>query len=260
MRGSNRYIRSLKAGFFRLGDFSHVVTKRILAGATGAAVMAGVALLSAPAIGAPGDLPRAKSRIATAPRAIGAFTPAAADPRLAAALAKAGIGSGNFRFTPTEARRDGNRAITVAVRASGVENGRNAMASAAPASVSMAPIAYNLGAAVGWKRFALSGDLTRVDLGAQPGSRESVDLGVSYVDKRSVARVKATADRPLAGGPRLVEDAKSYSVDVNGTYSLTRNIDLTAGLRYKSDRDRLERIHDERRDSQAVYVGTAFKF
>ena len=232
---------------------------RTLAAIAGAA-LAGVALLAVPAIGAPGDAPRSKARIATAPRAIGAFTPAAADPRLAAALAKAGIGAGNFRFTPTEARRDGNRAITVAVRATGVETGRATLASAAPASVSLAPIAYNLGAAVGWKRFALSGDLTRVDLGAQPGSRESVDLGVAYVGKRSVAQVKATADRPLGSGPRLIEDAKSYSVDVNGTYSLTRNIDLTAGLRYKSDRDRLERFRDERRDSQAVYVGTAFKF
>lgn len=240
--------------------FATVVTTRVMAGLT-VALLGSAALIAVPALGAPESPARAKQRVASAPRAIGAFTPAAADPRLAAALAKAGIGAGNFRFTPTDARRDGNRAITVAVRATraGTDAGRQT-ASAAPASVSMAPIAYNLGAAVGWKRFALSGDLTRVDLGAQPGSRESVDVGVAYVDKRSVARVKATADRPLAGTPRLVEDAKSYSVDVNGTYSLTRNLDLTAGLRYKSDRDRLERSRDERRDSQAVYVGTAFRF
>lgn len=236
-----------------------MITKRVMVATTGAA-LAGAALLAVPAIGAPGDAPREK-RIAAAPRAIGAFTPAAADPRLAAALARAGIGAGNFRFTPTEARRDGNRAITVAVRAGGRGNdtGRS-LASAAPATVSMAPIAYNLGAAVGWKRFALSSDLTRVDLGAQPGSRETVDLGLSYVDKRSVARVKATADRPLPGAPRLIDGAKGYSVDVNGTYSLTRNLDLTAGLQYRTERDRLERLRDERRDSQAVYVGTAFRF
>lgn len=258
MQGSNRYIRDLKLDSTRLRE-ARVSKARTLAMVTGAA-LSGAALLAVPAIGAPGDAPRAKAKIPTAPRAIGAFTPAAADPRLAAALAKAGIGSGNFRFTPTDARREGNRAITVAVRSTGIETGRTGMASAAPAAVSMAPIAYNLGAAVGWKRFALSGDLTRVDLGAQPGSRESVDLGLAYVDKRAVARVKATADRPLAGGPRLVEEPKSYSVDVNGTYSLTRNIDLTAGLRYKTDRDRLERFRDDRRDSQAVYVGTAFKF
>ena len=39
-----------------------------------------------------------------------------------------------------------------------------------------------------------------------------------------------------------------------------RNLDLTAGLRYKSERERLARFNDDRRDSQAVYVGTAFRF
>jgi len=51
----------------------------------------------------------------------------------------------------------------------------------------------------------------------------------------------------------------SYSVDLGGAYSLTRNLDVTAGVRYRSDRDRLTQA-DARRDSQAVYVGTAFRF
>ena len=47
---------------------------------------------------------------------------------------------------------------------------------------------------------------------------------------------------------------------ITGAYSLTRNLDLTAGMRYKSERERLTRREDDRRDSQAVYVGTAFRF
>jgi hypothetical protein len=47
---------------------------------------------------------------------------------------------------------------------------------------------------------------------------------------------------------------------VGGSYSLTRNFDVTAGVRYKTERDRLERLKDDRLDSQAVYVGTAFRF
>jgi hypothetical protein len=35
---------------------------------------------------------------------------------------------------------------------------------------------------------------------------------------------------------------------------------VTAGLRYQSDRERLAQLKDDRRDSQAVYVGTAFRF
>ena len=61
--------------------------------------------------------------------------------------------------------------------------------------------------------------------------------------------------RAIIGG-----DLSSYSLDVGGSYSVTRNLDVTAGVRYKSDRDRLERLRDDRRDSQALYVGTAFRF
>lgn len=237
-----------------------VVARGAIAG-TVAALLAGAALYAVPVAGADGPV-RPKRAVAAAPRAIGAFTPAAADPRLAAALARAGTGTANFRFTPSDTRSDGNRAITVAVRASrtGGETGRLA-AGVAPASLSMTPTAYSLGAAVGWKRFALSGDMTRVDLGAQPGSREAFDLGVSYVGNRASARVKASTDRPLAGSPRIAGgDLSSYSLDVGGSYSVTRNLAVTAGVRYKSEGDRLQRLRDDRRDSQALYVGTAFRF
>jgi hypothetical protein len=58
----------------------------------------------------------------------------------------------------------------------------------------------------------------------------------------------------------LIGDKPSYSMDLGGSYSLTRNLDVTAGLRYRSDRERLAQLKDDRRDSQAVYVGTAFRF
>ena len=48
--------------------------------------------------------------------------------------------------------------------------------------------------------------------------------------------------------------------DSIGCYALTRNLDVTGGVRYKLQRDRLDRFTDNRQDSQAVYVGTAFKF
>jgi hypothetical protein len=35
---------------------------------------------------------------------------------------------------------------------------------------------------------------------------------------------------------------------------------LTGGVRYNVERDRLTALQDNRRDSQAVYIGTAFKF
>ena len=126
-------------------------------------------------------------------------------------------------------------------------------------TVGLTPIAYNLGVALGWKRFAIASDVSRVDLASQPGGREAADLAVSYTGTRFSGRVKAATDRPLADTPRAVTVLPSYSVDLGGAYSLTRNIDVTAGVRYRSDRDRLTQT-DVRRDSQAVYVGTAFRF
>ncbi len=238
-----------------------MVIGRVLAGmVAGVLVTAGVVV--APAFGA-SEQPARVSRH-TAPmavRGLGGFTPAAADPRLAALFARGGVDAGSFRFTPAETRRD-TRAVTVAVRARtnrNVDTGRLAATSVAP-TVGLAPIAYNLGMSVGWKRFAISGDIGHIDMAGMPGSRESADLAVSYSAKRFTGSVKAATDRPLANAPRLVEDAPTYSVDLGGSYSLTRNIDVTAGVRYRSDRERFARMQDDRRDSQAVYLGTAFRF
>ena len=208
-----------------------------------------------------------QQRIAAAKRAtsiasIGTFTPAAADPKLAAVLARSGLGGSAFRFTPADSARTTSRSVTVAVRA---RTARPSAAladrgAAAPAAVTLQPIAYNLGVSVGWKRFAVSGDLSKLDLAGQPGSREAVDLGLTYTGKRASGRIRAGAERPLESAPRLIAADPSYSIDVGGSYSLTRNLDLTAGVRYKSEENRLPQLTDNRRDSQAVYVGTAIRF
>lgn len=193
---------------------------------------------------------------------LGSFTPAAADPKLAAILARTGLPDSGFRFTPSEARGRAGRDVAVAVRGGATRGNRVADrgAAATTPSLSLAPIAYNLGVSVGWKRFTLSGDMTRVELPLEPGSRERTSLGVSYTGKRVSGRVAATADRPIDVTPVLIGDKPSYSIDMAGSYSLTRNLDVTAGVRYQSDRERLPRLTEERRDSQAVYVGTAFRF
>jgi len=240
-----------------------VTNKRIIAGIGAAALVAGSAVV-APAIGAVERAPAHSARRAVAAlRNVDTFTPAAADPRLAAVFARGGLDTGDFRFTPAETKRD-NRAVTVAVRARSnrvakTDQLASAAAAAAP-TVGLAPIAYNLGVAVGWKRFAVAGNVSHVDLASQPGSRESADVAVSYNAKRFSGRLKAAADRPIGNTPVMINDVPTYSVDVGGSYSLTRNLDVTAGLRYRSDRERLTRVDDDRRDSQAVYVGTAFRF
>ncbi len=224
----------------------------------------GVAALSAvPAIGAASDRLLAGRAVASAMRGgIGTFTPAAGDPKLAAALARSGITSSGFRFTPAASADGRSRAVTVAVRARSVTRGVAAdrLSPGESTSIGIAPVAYSLGAGVGWKRFALTGDVQKVDTGVVPGGREGVDVGVSYNASKWSTRVQVAADRPLGTVPRIITGGESVSVDLGGSYRLTRNLDVTAGLRYKSERDRLQTVPDTRLDSQAVYIGTAFRF
>ncbi len=244
---------------------SEVSLARWMSGiAVGSLVALGIAV--APALGAsdapaPRIIPRHSAQMV---RGLGSFTPASADPRLAAMFARGGLDTSGFRFTPSDTRREGSRAVTVAVQARSVRGviARADRASPIPvATVALTPIAYNLGVAVGWKRLAVSGDVAQVDLAGMPGSRQSADIGVSYTGKRFSGRVNAVADRPLPNGPKLIEDAPAYALDVGGSYSLTRRLDVTAGVRYKTERDRLtQQPTEDRRDSQAVYIGTAFRF
>ncbi|MBX3565387.1 MAG: hypothetical protein KF730_12525 [Sphingomonas sp.] len=194
---------------------------------------------------------------------IGTFTPAAADPKLAALLARSGLPNSGFRFTPSDSRLGSSRAVTVAVRARTTRGSPASVTQAAVAttpSLSLAPVAYNLGVSVGWKRFALSGDIAKVDLVTKPGGGELADLGISYTGKRASGRIRATSERNLTDAPVLAGEKPSYGFDLGGSYSVTRNLAVTAGVRYKSEDQRLPRLTDNRRDSQAVYVGTAFRF
>lgn len=239
---------------------------RVIAGA-GMGALVAAALVVSPALGFPGlQRNSAAHKPATFgfEGGIGSFTPAAADPRLAAALAASGLDTtSGFRFTPSDTHDGDRHDVTVAVRARSTEAGHSARSLADnDRDLRIQPIAYDLGVSVGWKRFAVSGDMARVDLGAMPGSRETKGLSLSYTGRRASARVKVGTDSPIDNAPALVQEAPSSMIDVGGSYSLTRRIDLTAGVRYKSEeaRDRLQRLDDTRHDSQAVYIGTSFRF
>jgi hypothetical protein len=195
-----------------------------------------------------------------APGSLGSFTPAAANPRVAAAFARSGFGSGGFHFTPSSSAPGSRRAVTVAVRARATTKAEAERTAALVNTPTIAPSAYNLGVSVGWKRFALSGDVAKVDPGVLPGGREAVDLGLSYSGRQWSTKLQVAADRSLGDQPRLIGNDQSYSVDLGGSYALSRNLEVTGGVRYRLQRDRFESIADDRRDSQAVYVGTAFRF
>jgi hypothetical protein len=84
---------------------------------------------------------------------------------------------------------------------------------------------------------------------------------MSYRATRRLTGSVAVGAERAEGGQRILAEDQAYSLDVGGAFTIARNIDLTAGARYRIARDRLEPLaSDTRRDSQAVYVGTAFRF
>jgi hypothetical protein len=190
---------------------------------------------------------------------ISSFTPANGDPRLAATFANKPLSLTDFKFTPAAAKGRPSQ-LRVAIRA---RVGTQAQAQdATPALTALTPASYKLGVAVGWKQFAVSGDVSRVT-SPDPalGGRDTAVVGVSYSLKRFTGRVAVGADRAEGRPLAALRRGDNYSLDVGGSYSLSRRVALTGGVRYEIDRDKQQTaLKDDRRDSQAVYIGTAFKF
>jgi hypothetical protein len=188
------------------------------------------------------------------------FTPASADPRLAAAYSGRVASLGDFKFTPAAAKGRPSQ-VRVAIRARTSTPQQGASISSASSVSAIAPVSYNLGVGVGWRRFAVSGDVGKVQPAGSPvDGRESAAVGVSYSLPRFTGRVAVSADRSEGTAAPALRDTDKYAVDVGGSYALTRRLSVTGGVRYRVEHDRLSTLADERVDSQAVYVGTAFRF
>ncbi len=231
-------------------------------GTIGGAAIAALCLILSPAL-AESQQKKPRTTRPTASIRAGNFTPAVADPRLAAELARRGLPTGNFRFTPAAASPNSSKAVRVAVRARATtpeEAIRRAGETSASAVTAITPSAYNLGVAIGWKQFAISGDVARIQGGPIPGGREAAEIGLSYAGRKFTGRLDIGADRTDGTRPKAIAEETGYSVGVGGSYRITRNIDVTGGVRYRIQNDRLQPLVDERRDSQAVYIGTAFRF
>ncbi len=224
------------------------------AGAVGVA-----ALLVLPAVAAPKPDAKRPPAISLSFDRVGSFTPATADPRLAAAFANRGNTLTDFKFTPAAPKGRPSQ-VRVAIRARATS--APPIDGGSPTVGALTPASYNLGVSVGWRRFALTGDVSRTRTASLAlGGRETAVVGVNYsLNKRITGRVAAVAERGDGTQAPALGQEKAYALDVGGAVALTRNIALTGGVRYKVDRDRQSALRDDRRDSQAVYVGTAFKF
>lgn len=222
------------------------------------AAMGAAGLILSPAFAEPKKRPPAVS-LSLSPDF--GFTPSSADPRLAAAFSGRVPSLGEFKFTPAAAKgRPSQVRVAIRARATSAQQVASASSSASPVSA-LAPVSYNLGVAVGWRRFAVSGDVAKVQSQGSPvDGRESATVGVSYSLPRFTGRVAVSADRAEGRAAAPLRDPDQYAVDVGGSYALTKRLSVTGGVRYKVEHDRLTALSDDRVDSKAVYIGTAFKF
>lgn len=207
----------------------------------------------------------------------GHFAPGELDPRAARALAareQAQLMQGKpglFRFTPAGLATRPDRSVTVAVRVDAetaraivVRGPAQSSKSAAVPSLRVAPNAYNLGLSRGYQNFSTL-TATYSLPGNDHGKHDMPDLSAfPRVDGSGDSRLAPhiqLVDRERAGrAPRTLEGFGEQSVDVGGSYRVTRNFDVTAGVRYSQDRDRLKPTNDSKSDSQAIFVGTQFRF
>jgi len=200
------------------------------------------------------------------------FDPRSLPVRLARATPLRSLARGQlFPFTPAKTPTRPERSITVAVRVDPLtvraitvaSATREAKAESGAAPIGIAPTAFNLGVARGYRGFSQSlvppvdsrggelPDLARYSLapGAKPG------------EPRFAPRIVMDERQAAGRSPRTFAGDREDRVDVGGSYRVTRNLDVTAGVRYSQDqRERLMPLTDGKQDGQAVYVGTQFRF
>jgi hypothetical protein len=231
----------------------------LIAGAVGllalpSAVLAFTADFSGPSKAAPAIEP-------------GAQPPAA--PGLASALAIRSLAKGQlFPFTPAGTPSKAERSVTVAVRvdpaaarAITVHARSQAPQENDAGNLRIASTGFSLGISRGYRNFAQ-------DI-AQSAPRAQNEL--PELHKYSLAPARKSEKSRFS--PRIILEEKTLTgraprtfaidgdeVDLGGAYRVTDNLNVTAGVRYSQERERLTPLTDGKQDSQAVYVGTQFSF
>jgi hypothetical protein len=201
------------------------------------------------------------------------FTPAGVDSRLAAKAERKAMASNSaFRFTPAGLNRTGDKVMTVAARAdlAGTADAisvRSAIAqieAGTGSTVRLNNSNYRLSAARGWHDFKLPAKAVQVD---EPRLSTMVGKGEFRLDgaeKKKPSRFNTDVSVDKVGNaapnPRGSAAAGDYALNVGGSFSISRRVDVTAGVRYSSERDRVAPAANAKPDSEAVYVGTKIRF
>jgi hypothetical protein len=169
-----------------------------------------------------------------------------------------------YPFTPAETPNRPDRSVTVAVRVDPQTvreisvRAPKGLDSETSVPLRIAPTAFNLGVSRGYRNFSQSlippADSRKPDLA---DTKFNLPAGTAA----EAPRFNGAPDdkHALAAAPRAFGDNEDQ-VDVGGSLKVTPNLDVTAGVRYSQERYGLRPLTDGKQDSQAVYVGTQFRF
>ena len=201
------------------------------------------------------------------------FTPAGVDPDLAERVSNRYAASRKaMRFTPAASKPIADRTVTVAVRLddetaraisirSALEKTRSAPGRR---EVALPQTSFDLGMARGFQSFAkpaseLPAAVSKIEMPDLSQFRPSAGTAGDR-PSRFQPRIAIENERNVGRAPRTLEGAGDPSVDLGGSYRVTRNLDVTAGVRLSQERSRLAPLTDGVEDDQAVYVGTQLRF
>lgn len=185
---------------------------------------------------------------------LGSFTPSLVDPTRSAAIRSQTV-ERSFRFTPSGKTTD-RKALTLGLTSRVLAPTQRTTVAALDG---LTPTGYNLGVAVGYEGFSLSGGYSRQENGLLGGEREGVDLGLSYRGNRWKASLQATGELPSHLAGDILPLDKRYAVELGGAYALTSRLSLQGGMRYQLITPLDPRLTNDREDP-SVYVGTSFRF
>jgi hypothetical protein len=178
-----------------------------------------------------------------------------------------------MRFTPAGAAEHASRSITVAVRVD--ENSAQAMSVRSAIEAAMDQVAGESRERIlaptrykprGRARFTKASPARpprhfrrRRPMPASPISRTSARPRAPRKSQAASPRASIRTCRPSPPPNRAsLPTRRSIS---RASYRLTRNLDVTAGVRYSQDRNRLTTLVEPgKQDNQAVYIGTQFRF
>lgn len=232
-------------------------------------MVAGAALLALPTAGLAVTNAVFAPLAEVAPR----FTPAGVDPALAERVnARYAASRMAMRFTPAADTSATERTVTVAVRlddkTARAISVRSALerADQAPGrrDLSISPTRFDLGIARGLQSFtkpaaSLPVGVSKIEMPDLADYRPSQGAAADK-PSRLQPRITLENERDPGRAPRTLEGQGDQRVDLGGSYRVTRNLDVTAGVRLSQERSRLAPLTNGVEDDQSVYVGTQLRF